>query len=113
MTATFNFDGKVALVTGGASGIGEACVLTFARSSAKVLIADLNAELGEQTVAAARQAGGDARFVRTDVRDPASVEHMVDAALQSFGRRDIASITPASVGKQNRLATTASRAGRR
>lgn len=99
MTASFTFDGKVALVTGGASGIGEACVLTFARGGARVLIADLNETLGEQTVAAAHQAGGDARFVRTDVADPASVQQMVDAAVQAFGRLDIA-VNNAGIGGQ-------------
>jgi len=97
MPASFNFDGKVALVTGGASGIGEACVLTFARGGANVLIADLNAEPGEQTVAAAQQAGGNARFVRVDVADPASVAQMVDAAIQAFGRLDLA-VNNAGIG---------------
>src|SRR5215212_10142053 len=97
MAVTFNFEGKVALVTGGASGIGEACVLTFARSGANVLIADLNAQLGAQTVAAAQQAGGDARFVPVDVSDPASVQQMVDATLQAFGRLDIA-VNNAGIG---------------
>jgi NAD(P)-dependent dehydrogenase (short-subunit alcohol dehydrogenase family) len=69
------FEGKVALVTGGASGIGEACVLTFARGGAKVMIADLNEDRGAQTVAAVRDAGSDAMFVRVDVADSLSVQH--------------------------------------
>lgn len=97
MPTTFDFDGKVALVTGGASGIGEACVLAFARGGASVLIADLNDELGAQTVAAAQQAGGNARFVRTDVADPESVRQMVDAAVEAFGRLDIA-VNNAGIG---------------
>lgn len=103
MTTTFDFKGKVALVTGGASGIGEACVLTFARGGANVLIADLNAQLGEQVVAAAKQAGGDARFVRADVSDPSSVEQMVQAAIQSFGRLDIA-VNNAGIGGESKPA---------
>lgn len=100
MTVTFNFKGKTALVTGGASGIGEACVLTYARGGANVLVVDVNAELGEKVVAAAKQAGGDARFVRADVGDPASVEQMVDAAMQAFGRLDIA-VNNAGIGGES------------
>lgn len=100
MATTFDFKGKVALVTGGASGIGEACVLTFARGGANVLVVDLNAELGEKVVTAAKQAGGDARFVRADVSDPSSVEQMVETALQSFGRLDIA-VNNAGIGGES------------
>lgn len=84
------FEGKVALVTGGASGIGEACVLTFARGGARVMIADLNEDRGAQTVAAVRDAGSDAQFVRVDVADPLSVEHMVETTIAQFGQLDIA-----------------------
>jgi NAD(P)-dependent dehydrogenase (short-subunit alcohol dehydrogenase family) len=94
---TFQFDGKVALVTGGASGIGEACVMTFARAGAKVVVADLNAELGERTVAAVKEAGSDAIFVKVDVGRPEEVEQMVEATIQTFGRLDIA-INNAGIG---------------
>jgi NAD(P)-dependent dehydrogenase (short-subunit alcohol dehydrogenase family) len=100
VTVTFNFKGKTALVTGGASGIGEACVLTYARAGANVLVVDVNAELGEKVVAAAKQVGGDARFVRADVGDPSSVEQMVDAAVQAFGRLDIA-VNNAGIGGES------------
>ncbi|MGZ3667101.1 MAG: SDR family NAD(P)-dependent oxidoreductase, partial [Ktedonobacterales bacterium] len=101
MATSYDFKGKVALVTGGASGIGEACVLTFARGGANVLIVDINAELGEKVVAAAKQAGGDARFISADVSDPASVERMVQAALQAFGRLDIA-VNNAGIGGESK-----------
>lgn len=101
MSATFDFHGKVALVTGGASGIGEACVLAFAHGGASVLVADVDAERGEQVVAAAKQAGGDGRFARADVGDPASVERMVSAAEQSFGRLDIA-VNNAGIGGETK-----------
>jgi NAD(P)-dependent dehydrogenase (short-subunit alcohol dehydrogenase family) len=100
VTVTFNFRGKTALVTGGASGIGEACVLTFARGGANVLVVDVNAEPGEKVAAAAKQAGGDARFVRVDVGDPSSVEQMVNAAVQAFGRLDIA-VNNAGIGGES------------
>ena len=60
-------DGKVALVTGGASGIGRATALTFAREGAKLVIADMNADGGQQTVHLITENGGEAIFVRTDV----------------------------------------------
>lgn len=101
MSVTFNFQGKTALVTGGASGIGEACVLAFARGGANVVVVDLNDELGTKVVTAAKQAGGDARFVRADVADPSSVEHMVDATLQAFGRLDCAVNNAGIGGEQN------------
>lgn len=91
------FAGKVALVTGGASGIGEACVLTLARGGARVAIVDLNNELGDQTVAAVQQAGGEAIFLRVDVSDPAAVEQMVATTVERFGRLDIA-VNNAGIG---------------
>ena len=95
--ASGQFKNKVALVTGGASGIGEACALTFAQGGAKVAIVDLNDELGEKTAAAARQAGADAVYLRVDVSDPAAVEKMVADTVKAFGRLDIA-VNNAGIG---------------
>ncbi|HEX2675397.1 MAG TPA: SDR family NAD(P)-dependent oxidoreductase, partial [Polyangiales bacterium] len=61
------FDNKVALVTGGSSGIGKATALAFARAGAYVAVADIDARAGEATVAEIRAAKGDAIFVRCDV----------------------------------------------
>jgi len=91
------FDGKVALVTGGASGIGEACVQAFARDGAKVVVVDLNSELGEKTVAAVKNAGGDAIFLQVDVSDPKAVEQMVADTVKVFGSLDIA-VNNAGIG---------------
>jgi NAD(P)-dependent dehydrogenase (short-subunit alcohol dehydrogenase family) len=91
------FDGKVVLVTGAASGIGEACVLTFARGAAKVVIVDLNSEGGAKVVAAVKQAGGDGIFLRVDVSSPEAVEQMVADAVAAFGRLDIA-VNNAGIG---------------
>ncbi|MCL5429303.1 MAG: SDR family oxidoreductase [Chloroflexi bacterium] len=99
-TASKQFKDKVALVTGGASGIGEACALTFARSGAKVAVVDLNDELGEKTAAAARRAGADAIYLRVDVSDPAAVEKMVADAVKAFGRVDIA-VNNAGIGGES------------
>ena len=60
-------EGNVALVTGGASGIGRATALTFAREGAKLVVADMNADGGQQTVHMIRENGGEAIFVRTGV----------------------------------------------
>lgn len=91
------FEGKVALVTGGASGIGEACVLRFAQDGAKVVVVDLNSELGEKTVASVKQAGSDGIFLRVDVSSPEAAEQMVADTVAAFGRLDIA-VNNAGIG---------------
>jgi NAD(P)-dependent dehydrogenase (short-subunit alcohol dehydrogenase family) len=84
-------EGRVAVVTGGASGMGRATVQRFLAEGAAVLVADYNADSGEATVAAARDAGfGErVRFVRTDVADEDQVAAMIDAAVDAFGRLDV------------------------
>ena len=74
--------GKVAIVTGGASGIGKGCVARFVDAGAKVVIADVNAEAGE---AYAAELGSDAAFKVTDVVDAASVNEVVAFAVERFG----------------------------
>ena len=83
-------DGKVALVTGGSSGIGQATAQIFAREGAKVVVADVLVEGGEETVRLIKAAGGDAIFVKTDVSRPAEVEAMVKRAVDTYGRLDCA-----------------------
>ena len=94
------FDGKVAIVTGGASGIGYACSTTLARGGARLVVADLNEDLGNRVVSEINANGGDAIFSRTDVGKPADIEAMVDAAIQAFGRLDIA-INNAGIGGES------------
>ncbi len=77
--------GKVALVTGGASGIGAAIALEFAHQAAAVVIADLDAPKGKGIVAKIEAGGGEALFVKTDVSKPAEVEAMVAKAVTAFG----------------------------
>lgn len=84
------FGGKVALVTGGGSGIGRAAALALARSGAAVVIGNRNADQGEAVVAEIVSAGGKARFQRTDVSKSADVKALVTHALTSFGRLDLA-----------------------
>jgi NAD(P)-dependent dehydrogenase (short-subunit alcohol dehydrogenase family) len=79
-----NFADKVALVTGGSTGIGRATALLFARQGAKVVIGDLNPE-GRETVKAIEREGGAALFVETDVRNAQQVQALVAAAAETYG----------------------------
>jgi len=81
-------DDKVAIVTGGSSGIGRACALAFVREGAKVVIADVDVEGGEETVHIIREAGGESIFVKTDVTKATEVEAMVNKAVETYGRLD-------------------------
>jgi NAD(P)-dependent dehydrogenase (short-subunit alcohol dehydrogenase family) len=80
----FNFTDKVAIVTGGSTGIGRATALLFARHGAKVVIGDVNPE-GRETVATIEREGGAALFVETDVREARQVQHLVAAAVETYG----------------------------
>jgi NAD(P)-dependent dehydrogenase (short-subunit alcohol dehydrogenase family) len=83
-------EGKVALVTGGASGIGRATALAFAREGAKLVIADLNENGGQQTVHLIAEQGGQAIFVRTDVSQAVEVQALISQAVATYGRLDCA-----------------------
>jgi NAD(P)-dependent dehydrogenase (short-subunit alcohol dehydrogenase family) len=82
--------GKVALVTGGGSGIGRASALTFAREGAKVVVADVAVEGGEETVRLVQQRGGEALFVKADVSQAAEVEALIARTVHTYGRLDCA-----------------------
>ena len=86
----YDFGQKVALVTGGASGIGLASAKIFAASGASVVIADRQQALGEKAVAELVASGAQALYVDVDVTDPASAQAMVDACVARFGRIDCA-----------------------
>jgi len=82
--------GKIALVTGGGSGIGRATALRIAREGAKVMIADYIPEGGERTVRMIKEAGGEASFVSADVSIARQVEAMVNETVKVYGRIDCA-----------------------
>ncbi len=82
-------DGKVAVITGAASGIGRASAVRFATEGAAVVVADLNPKGGEETVAECKRAGGRAVFQRVDVTNEADVKSAVDRAVAEFGKLDV------------------------
>jgi NAD(P)-dependent dehydrogenase (short-subunit alcohol dehydrogenase family) len=83
-------DGKAALITGGARGIGRAAALAFAREGARVVVADLHAEGAQETVAMINAGGGQALSVHGDVTEPDVVKSWVGATVKTFGRIDCA-----------------------
>jgi len=104
MTTKYDFSGKVALVTGGASGIGAACIQQFAANGAQVVIADMSEAAGAALAASIKAGGGKALFVKTDVSDAASVQTAIDQTLVEFGRLDYAINNAGIAGEPNRLA---------
>jgi|KBSSwiStaDraftv2_1062776.scaffolds.fasta_scaffold07088_4 NAD(P)-dependent dehydrogenase (short-subunit alcohol dehydrogenase family) len=84
------FKGDVALVTGGSSGIGRATALAFARDGAKVVVASRRTDQSEETVHLIEAAGGQALFVRTDMKKPAEIAALVARTVEHFGKLDYA-----------------------
>jgi len=95
--------GKIALVTGGGSGIGRATALVLAREGAKVMIADYVPEGGDRTVKLIKENGGDASFIHADVSDSGQVEMMVNKTVETYGRIDCAFN---NAGIEGRMANT-------
>jgi NAD(P)-dependent dehydrogenase (short-subunit alcohol dehydrogenase family) len=93
------FEGKVALVTGGSSGIGQKAARDFAREGAKVVIADIDG--GYQTVELIKDLGGEATFFKCDVSKSAEVESMIDRCVKLYGRLDFA-FNNAGIGPDGR-----------
>lgn len=88
---------KIALVTGGASGIGRATALAFAQAGARVVVSDVNRSSGEATVSQIQAAGGEAVFIAADISQAAQVEALIRQTLAAYGRLDCA-VNNAGVG---------------
>src|SRR4051794_37667248 len=95
------FNGQVALVTGGTSGIGRATAVLFAREGARVVVAGRRAAEGEETVRLVRAAGGAGLFVPADVAKEDDVRNLVERTVREFGRLNIA-VNNAGVEGDNR-----------
>lgn len=92
-----DYSGKVAIVTGGGSGIGEATALTLARSGAKVVVADFDEAAGERVAEAIKGDGGEGAFVAVDVSKVEEVESMVKMTVDKFGGLHVA-VNNAGIG---------------
>ncbi|HEV7351236.1 glucose 1-dehydrogenase [Telluribacter sp.] len=91
------FQDQVVIITGAASGIGRATALAFAAEGARVIVADVAAEGGQETVALIRQENGEAMFIACDVAQPEQLEQLVTQTVQLYGKLDVA-INNAGVG---------------
>ena len=96
--------GKVAIVTGGASGMGRAGAALLAREGASVVVADISADRAEGVANGIRESGGDAKAMTVDVRDAAQVEAMVGQTVSTYGRVDVLYRTPGrDLGPHDRI----------
>ena len=95
---------KVAIITGAGSGLGRASALLFAKEGARVVVAEIISEDGEETVKRVRDAGGDAVFCQTDVTKAADCEKMVKVAVEKYGKLDIMFNNAGALGASGPLA---------
>lgn len=97
---TYNFDGRVALVTGGGSGIGEYTSKELAADGAKVVVVDLNLENAERVVSEIKEAGGEAVAFKADTSSPEDNKAAVDFAVETYGKLNYA-VNNAGIGGKN------------
>jgi NAD(P)-dependent dehydrogenase (short-subunit alcohol dehydrogenase family) len=103
-----DFAGDVALVTGSAGGMGRAIVLAFAAAGATVVTADVDATGGQETERLAREAGGSADFIPTDIAEPDAVEALVSTAADRYGGPRYAATQPPSRTRRPRCTSATS-----
>jgi NAD(P)-dependent dehydrogenase (short-subunit alcohol dehydrogenase family) len=94
-----NFQGKVALITGGSSGMGRAAAITFAKAGANVVIAARRVQEGNETVQLIKEVGGEATFIQTDVSKSEEVAALIDKTIDTYGRLDCAFNNAGTEGK--------------
>ena len=92
------FEGKVAVVTGGSSGIGRAAALAFGKAGAKVVVSDVDHKGGEETVRMLKKQGGISTFVKVDVTSAVEVEAMINKLIETYGKLDCAFNNAGTVG---------------
>jgi NAD(P)-dependent dehydrogenase (short-subunit alcohol dehydrogenase family) len=90
MTTNNTFPGKVALITGGTSGIGKATAIEFARAGAKVVVSGRREKEGAEVVRQIKKLGGDGAFIRADISKESDVKAMVDFTVDKYGKLDVA-----------------------
>lgn len=95
---------KVAIITGGGSGIGEATAILFARNGAKAVVSDMNEAHGNAVAQKIREEGGDAVFIKADVGIPSECEHLVNQVIAKYGQLDIAFNNAGIGGESNPVA---------
>ena len=78
-------NGKTAIITGGGGGIGRSTAIRFAKEGAKVSVADIDSNIGEETVRLIKEAGGEAIFVKTDVTDSDQIQALINTTTSTFG----------------------------
>jgi 3-oxoacyl-[acyl-carrier protein] reductase len=88
LSKAFSLEGRVAVITGAASGLGREIARVFSQAGAKIVLADINLDGLEGTAAIVREAGGTAIVCRVDAAVPADVDELADAAVKAFGRID-------------------------
>jgi len=95
------FEGKVVVVTGAGSGIGQAAALAYAENGAKVIVSDIK---DSDTVTKIKSKGGEATFIKTDVTKPEECENLVNQTIKTYGKMDIAFNNAGILGETNNLA---------
>lgn len=99
-----NLKEKTAIVTGGASGIGEATALLYAQEGCNVVVSDLQEEKGNQLVEKIKQTGAKAIFIKADVSKPSDCENLINKTMETFGAVDIAFNNAGIGGESNAVA---------